>query len=130
MSKYYKINSRLKSSIGLDYLIDNKKGDGKVAVKVTFAGAQRPGDIEKNLIPPTYIDKLTYASLKKYTGGKVSKFSLLINEGQLSPQECGFNDLPSKIQQKFDPALYDKLEVLRKNQELKALAALEKEQEE
>lgn len=130
MSKYYKIHSKLRAPTGVDYIIDNKGNNSKTSVRVLINGAARPGDIEKDLIPPTFLDKKTFELLKKYQGKKQSPFTILIGEGKIIPQECGFNDLPDDEKRRFDPELYEKIEALRKKKEYELLASFKDEKDE
>lgn len=127
MSKYYKIHSKLRAPTGVDYIIDNKD-NGKTSHRVLINGAARPGDIENDKIPPTFLDKKTFELLKKYQGKKKSPFTILIGEGKIIPQECGFNDLPEQEKRKFDPELYEKIEALRKKKEYELLASFKDEE--
>ena len=58
MAAYYRIDSRLKASTCVNYLIQHKKNKNqKQSVKVMINGAYRPTDIQRDLIPPTFISK-------------------------------------------------------------------------
>lgn len=120
MKDYYRIDSKLKATTGVDYLIPHKNNKNKKqSVRVIIHGAYKPGDIEKDRVKPTFISRKEHDLLLKPQGNSSSMFAFLIEEWKkistindphhgIMVTECEFTDLPDGDQKRYDLEAYDK----------------------